>query len=377
MYDRYCHILDYNDPQKVISIIEGKIKDNTADITDYKVLYSLYIHVLDSDSAQNLIVEMAREFGIDPNDYYYVLKNFSGQYDTLWKILKTKGISTSKSNKQIASLLKLKNISRLKNLNGEIDNLYIFKQAGIGDEIIFSRWYKNLIPYVKKDIFYIGNGSPNQQMFLRNFKFLKDFNYSPKYNYSAISSFGVPEILNVGSNIPNERYLFADQSLVNNYLPKEKFRIGLCHHGNYMSKLRGLLSIPRNSIVDMIGKRAEVVNLYYGGYTYVKGKSIVVGKELRHPSIKYLKLDNYEDLLATIETCDVVISCDTSVAHAAGAMGKKTFVLCNGRLYFPWFIEGHVGKSRFYEDVTVVKQFEPASWKISVDKVVNELIEYK
>lgn len=376
MYDRYCNFLDYNNPQKVIQIIEDKISNNVADITDYKVLYSLYIHVLDNDLAEKLILAMSDKFGINPNDYYYVLKNFKGQYDTLWKILKTKGISTSKSKKQIASLFKLKNIFRLKSLE-DIDNLIIFKQAGIGDEIIFSRWYKDLIPHVKKDIFYIGNNSPNHQVFIRNFEFLKEFNYSPKHKYHTISSFGIPDLLKVGCNIPNQKYLYADQNLISNYLPKEKFRVGLCHHGNFYSKLRGILTIPRNKIVDMIGKRAEIVNLYYGGLTYVKGKTSTIGKELRHPDIKYLKLDNYEDLLATIETCDVVISCDTSVAHAAGAMGKKTFVLCNGRLYFPWFIEGNVGKSRFYEDVTVVKQFQPASWEISVDKVVNELIQYK
>lgn len=377
MYDKYCHILDYNDPQKVISIIEGKIKDNTADITDYKILYTLYIHILEYDLSKQLIDVIANKFNISKNDYFFDIKNFNGNYDILWKVLDKKSFNSRKIYKPVKDLFKLGNVKSLTSLDEPIDNLYIYKQAGIGDQIIFSRWFKDLIPYVKEDIIYIGNGGANLECFLRNFKFLNDFKYNPKKKYHAVSSFSIPLLLNVGSNVSNERYLYCNQELVSTYLPKEKFRIGLCHHGNNLSKLRGVISIPRDDIVEMIGNRAEIVNLYYGEYSYVKGQVNKIARERRNPNIKYLKLDNYEDLLATIETCDVVISCDTSVAHAAGAMGKKTFVLCNGRLYFPWFIEGHVGKSRFYEDVTVVKQFEPASWKISVDKVVNELIEYK
>ena len=378
MYDKYCHILDYNDPLKVIDLIHESIANDVADINDYMCLYSLYSHTLQYQKAIDLRSVITSKFpNLTEVDNLFMLKHFEGDYPKLWEVYfkKKNKIYLEELHRDLLVLEKFNNVNQPTTLD-DVDNVFLYKQGGTGDEIIFFRWYKELKSKIKGNIYYLSNGIL-EPTYKRVFSGFNSIQFNPKKQYSLLSIFKLPKLLNVGYNIPNQRYLFADPDLVKNYSEKNKFRIGLCHHGQYKSKLRGLLSIPRNYIVDQIGSRAEVVNLYYGENTYVKGKKTSVYKEPRNSDMLYPKLDNYEDLLAIIETCDVVISCDTSVAHAAGAMGKKTFVLCNGRLYFPWFIEGHVGKSRFYEDVTVVKQFEPANWKISVDKVVNELIQYK
>ena len=377
MYDRYCHILDYNDPQQVISIIEEKINEDTADINDYACLFNLYIHVQNNTKAEELLPFILNKFPKLDKTNFSILKNFKGDYKLLWEAYFKKTIKVYPKGvyENVKYLLKLKNVKLVTDLN-HLENVFLFKQGGTGDEILFFRWISQLKNFVSGEIQYLSDQIIDDTFFRIDCG-LKKFTYNPKKNYTALSIFQLPHLLNIGDNISNQRYLSCNMELLPLYANKTKFRIGLCHHGQNISKLRGLLSIPRDDIVEKIGDRAEIVNLYYGEKTYVKGQKTLLKKEPRNSLMLYPKLDNYEELLAIIETCDVVISCDTSVAHAAGAMGKKTFVLCNGRLYFPWFIEGHVGKSRFYEDVTVVKQFQPANWEISVDKVVNELIQYK
>ena len=54
MYDKYCHILDYNDPLKVIDLIHESIANDVADINDYMCLYSLYSHTLQYQKAIDL-----------------------------------------------------------------------------------------------------------------------------------------------------------------------------------------------------------------------------------------------------------------------------------------------------------------------------------
>jgi len=377
MYDKYCHILDFNDPLKVIRLIEDSVKEDKVDINDYMCLYSLYAHTLQYQKAIDLRDVIIKKYPSINHTNLFILKYFEGNYPKLWEIYFNKHdkVSPKEFNDNLKVLRRLKNVDQPTNLEN-IDNVYLYKQGGTGDEIIFLRWYNQLKKTIKGDVYYLSDGILDNTLF-RIFPDIKSIQYNPKKKYSLISIFKLPYLLDVRFNIPNQKYFFSNPEIVKNYLDKSKFRIGLCHHGNLKSKLRGLLSIPRDFIVNQVGNRAEIVNLYYGNYTYYKGRNTGIIKEKRNEKILYPKLDNYEELLAIIETCDVIISCDTSVAHAAGAMGKKTFVLCNGRLYFPWFIEGHVGKSRFYEDVTVVKQFQAADWKISVDKVVNELIEYK
>ena len=61
-----------------------------------------------------------------------------------------KSFNSRKIYKPVKDLFKLGNVKSLTSLDEPIDNLYIYKQAGIGDQIIFSRWFKDLIPYVKE-----------------------------------------------------------------------------------------------------------------------------------------------------------------------------------------------------------------------------------
>ena len=50
------------------------------------------------------------------------------------------------------------------------------------------------------------------------------------------------------------------------------------------------------------------------------------------------KKPDWDDTAALIDTLDLVITVDTSVAHLAGAMGIPTFVILPGRSSWPFLL---------------------------------------
>ena len=83
---------------------------------------------------------------------------------------------------------------------------------------------------------------------------------------------------------------------------------------------------------------------------------------------RYIPFDLWEDTLALIDSCDLVVSCDTSISHAAAAMGKKTIVLMHAAAYFTWNHNQDLAKTPWYENAWCVHQDEPCDWTGSIAK---------
>lgn len=375
MYDRYYKILDNNRPLDVIDIIKNKILINQADSTDYLTLYSMYVHTLNYSQANDLKNKFDTSIKLTDYEKYRLTTDFfDGDYHALWKTYFHGNIHYGVNSNTVCNFIRQRT-KKITSLNQE-DNVLVVKQSHIGDEIFFLRW----IPYLKakvNKVSYISSGILDQVL-NRNFpdiivKWVDD-------KVKLIDLFSLPYLLKTSNFDHRQPYINADTKKVSEIKlnnPKNKFRIGLCHHGMHTSKLRGLLKLPRDYIVEKIGGRAEIFNLYHSELTFVPGLPLGSVQESRNPDMVYLPIQGYEDVLAIMDTCDIIISCDTSIAHAAGAMGKKTYVLCNGKLHFPWFIDGNIGLSSFYQDVTVIKQQEPQCWKKAIDFLLNDVIIYK
>ena len=72
---------------------------------------------------------------------------------------------------------------------------------------------------------------------------------------------------------------------------------------------------------------------------------------------------------------DVVVSVDTSVAHLAGALGKKVFLLLPYAPDFRW-LEG-IDKTPWYPKMTLFRQSSDRDWSrvfADVDDAIANLI---
>jgi len=86
------------------------------------------------------------------------------------------------------------------------------------------------------------------------------------------------------------------------------------------------------------------------------------------------QIDSTWDFLenaAIIENCDLIISCDTSIAHLAGGMGKKVWLLLRDIPFWTWGL----GEERtfWYESMRLFRQKERHNWNEVMIRVSNQL----
>jgi len=79
------------------------------------------------------------------------------------------------------------------------------------------------------------------------------------------------------------------------------------------------------------------------------------------------ELKDFEDTAALIENVDLVVSVDTSVAHLAGTLGKKTFILLPFSSDWRWML--NTDDTPWYPSVKLFRQNATCDW----DSVLNNI----
>ena len=85
------------------------------------------------------------------------------------------------------------------------------------------------------------------------------------------------------------------------------------------------------------------------------------------------EIDDFQDTAAIMENLDLVISCDTSVPHLAGALARPTWLLLPFDADWRWLLERE--DSPWYPTMRLFRQPEPGNWDSVLDLVRNELEE--
>ena len=82
-------------------------------------------------------------------------------------------------------------------------------------------------------------------------------------------------------------------------------------------------------------------------------------------------IHDFSDTAGLIENLDLVITVDTSVAHLAGAMGKKVWILNRYDTCWRWLLDR--SDSPWYPSATVFRQSAMGDWSNVIDEVAVEL----
>lgn len=78
------------------------------------------------------------------------------------------------------------------------------------------------------------------------------------------------------------------------------------------------------------------------------------------------------DSAAALAAIDLVISCDTSVAHLAGALGRSVWVLLDRDADWRWMEDRQ--DSPWYPTMRLFRQTKPGDWKPVLEQVAAELL---
>jgi len=264
----------------------------------------------------------------------------------------------------------------------EKKKIFIYCEQGLGDIILFYRYILLLENKVSKIYFHI----PDSLKYIlsrknTNIELVNNFSKSQECDFQC-SLMDLPSIFNKNTNIipKNIPYLAADEDLKRtwcNKLNKEKFKIGICWNaGKKVNPDDNNFALERsfnlNEFIKIFSlKNIELICLQKNLIDFENNEI------LKHIKI-FEKIDEtkpFLDTAAIIENCNLIISCDTSIVHLAGALGKETLLILNYNNYWTWGINQN--NSIFYDNVRILRQTKPGSWKEPFDeayKIVKEKI---
>ena len=81
--------------------------------------------------------------------------------------------------------------------------------------------------------------------------------------------------------------------------------------------------------------------------------------------------NDFSDTAKALKAMDLVITVDTSVAHLAGALGIKTFLLLPYASDWRWFENNKT--TPWYKSVEIFKQTDPVSWNNEINDILEKL----
>ena len=166
-------------------------------------------------------------------------------------------------------------------------------------------------------------------------------------------------------------YLFADLKKVTEWRMKlgidPRLRIGIAWSTTTIGANATTRSIPLKDFSVLLDTRIEWHSLQVN---YRRDDLAVLS---RIPQIKRHERsqDDLSDTAALIETVDLVVSVDTSVAHLAGAMNKPTWLLLPYHADFRWLLDRTT--SPWYPSLRIFRQTESRTWAPVLESVYNEL----
>ena len=148
---------------------------------------------------------------------------------------------------------------------------------------------------------------------------------------------------------------------------KTKPRVGLVWSGSTGHKKDRTRSLTLSQLLPYLPSHID--------YVCLQKEVRDVDKDLlaQHSEIKYFgdALDDFTDTSALIESMDLVISVDTSVAHLAGTLRKPTWVLLPFSPDWRWLLDRD--DSPWYPTVTLYRQEKINDWDGALERLKGDL----
>lgn len=242
------------------------------------------------------------------------------------------------------------------------EQLYIETEGGFGDEFINIRFFKHLQNMGMEPILY----SPYSSFRNETIDLFKRMGYNVLTDQISIDKkvrwatlLALPGRMGIReSQLWTGPYFKALRNPKND-LKSDKFKIGIKCSGNPYFAQDAYRCIP---VEEMLAIMPEGVEVYY------------IDKDKEVPGTISVDIDTWEDTLDIIDQMDCIVSSCTSLVHAAGAMGKRTYVATPIGEYYIWGSTKEDKSNPWYGDnFQVHKQTKLRSWKEPLASIQQEL----
>jgi len=258
--------------------------------------------------------------------------------------------------------------------------ILVYGEQGIGDEIMFASMLPDLM---KENTVILESHKRLKHLFEESFPGLIVYGTreDPEITWQNDHQFDYR--VSIGSlgrwfrqekkDFPGTPYLTVnDKDLVQR---GAKMRVGLSWTGGLKPGRIAARSVPIQLWGSILEQDCEFVSLQYTDCA----KDIEETEQLYGIKIKQfdeIKADDYYETAKLVNSCDLVISCCTSVIHLAGALGVPCWVMVPNK---PAWRYGVKGGMRWYRSVRLYRQPEGSKemWLAVVEKIAQDLAELR
>lgn len=275
----------------------------------------------------------------------------------------------------------MENLQRWDGSDPKGKTFYLLGEAGIGDNIQFLRFAREL---KNRGATVILQVPPALQKIAQNCDFVDEVvipGQQPKLPINEITSIqSIATHIDIDiETVPTEPYIFADEKVTEMWrtiLAKDtNFKIGICWMpgGNKAGHVpQGQRHVP----LSLFAMLADVPGVSF--YSLQKCDGLDELNQLpSHFKVMTFGSDfdesrgGFVDTAAVMKNMDLIITVDTSVAHFAGALGVPTWTLLP---YHPdprWMHDR--SDSPWYPSMKLFRCPQPKAWKAAMTNVKNEL----
>ena len=242
--------------------------------------------------------------------------------------------------------------------------VFVYEEQGLGDTIQFVRY---LLLLKQKGAEVIFKVKPKMHALIETLdKNIILVDNDPAENSIDFETpiMSLPYLLNTNLNtIPSmASYLSVDQRKIiswEKHLAKDGFKVGICWQGS-KAKIDFGRSFPLTLFED-ISKlpNVELISLHKGeGEKQIEDINFdltVLGNDFDKGE------DAFIDSAAVISNCDLIITSDTAIAHLAGALGCRTWVVLKKIPDWRWMLDRN--DSPWYPNMKLYRQKERDDWE--------------
>ena len=292
-----------------------------------------------------------------------------GNYKDGWKNHEIRK-KRDKTKNDYLKLIEDKNWIGKENLKDK--TIYILSEQGLGDYIQFCRYLPMLKNLGAKIIV---NTPKSLDKIIRTMKVelthideLKEIKFD--YNCLLLS---LPLALNTTlETIPNETpYLFTPKDKKDYW--KEKLgnklrkRIGLMWNGNPENENNHNRSINLKKLIKLFDLPYEFHSLQINHNKF----ELEIIKKHENLFIHENEIKGFDKTAGLIESMDLIISVDTSVAHLSGALNKKVWILLAYTPDYRWLLNQE--NSPWYPSAKLYRQSKKANWDNVIENIIADL----
>ncbi len=251
---------------------------------------------------------------------------------------------------------------------------FVYEEQGLGDTIQFCRYLPLLQQKGAEVIFKVNTKMHALLETLDKDITLVDSDQDERSIDFETPLISLPYLFNTDLNsIPSmTSYLSVDKNRViswKKHLPRDSFKVGICWQGS-KTKIDFGRSFPLTLFED-ISKlpNIELISLYKGeGEKQIEDINFdltVLGNDFDNGE------DAFIDSAAVIANCDLIITSDTAIAHLAGALGCRTWVVLKKIPDWRWMLDRN--DSPWYPNMKLYRQKERDNWEEVFETIKKDL----